>query len=727
MALVEVLSATQTEQRAEADRAHSEALSAQQTNPIIAGLSAHVTKRWQSAKTAKMIPEQRMLKCLRQRNGEYDPEKLADIRMMGGSEIFMMLTSTKCRGASSWLRDALLGSGSDKPWTLDSTPVPDLPPEVLIMAQQALQQAVQMVIQNTGAPPTQEAIKAEFERMRDESMRFLHDEAEKRVDRMEKKMEDQLAEGRFIVSLSDFIDDIVTFPTAVFKGPVPRKRKTLEWKGNGLVPVDKVVLEWERVDPFMVYPAPWASSPHDGFFIERHKLTRTDIESMIGVEGFSEVALREVLKNFGTSLTNIADSGGIDQQVATATEKPTAQTEQTQDVVDALQLWDDVPGKALSEYGMKEVKDLEKSYPCEVWLIGNIVVKAVLNYDPLGRKPYYTASYEKVPGAFWGNGVADLIRDCQAMCNAAARALSNNMGISSGPQVGVNVSRLPPGVTVTKLYPWKIHQFQNTDYQDASKPLEFFQPESNADELMQVFEKFQTLSDEYSGIPRYMTGENTPGAGRTASGLSMMISNASKSIKSVISSIDQHVITPLLERLYQHNLRYSQDPDLIGDINIVAKGAMSLVAKESAAVRRNELLQIVLNSPMAQQIVGPTGAAELLRENAKLLDINVDKIVPSAEKLQKQLQDAQDQAQKIAQAALQPEREIIEFQTGPDGEVTGATKVKYLNPAAQGSKGGGLSLPSPPVPHAAPTQADGTPKGGRQNNHMKNVATGTTG
>ena len=727
LALIPVSSSTQLETQKQAQQQAE--YDAQQTNPVIQGLAAHVRTRWQAARTAKQIPEQRLLQCLRQRNGEYDPDILTQIKKMGGSEIFMMLTSTKCRGAASWLRDTLLGSGSDKPWTIDSTPIPDLPPEIAQMAQMALTQAVQMLVQTTGEPPSEEVVRAEWERMRDETMRHLKDEAEKRVDRMEMKMEDQLLEGHFRDALSAFIDDVVTYPTAIMKGPVARKRKSLQWQGNGLVPIERIVLEWERVDPFMCYPSPWASSPHDGYFIERHRLTREDIQALIGVEGYSEPALRNILENFQTG-GGLHDMISIDQEVSTAIGKYTAETERAKDVIDALQLWDSVQGKLLVEWGMSadDVPDKEKMYPCEIWLIGSTVIKAVLNYDPLARKPYYTASYEKVPGAFWGNGVADLIRDCQSMCNAAARALSNNMGISSGPQVGINVSRLPAGEPITQMYPWKIWQFQNSDYQDASQPMTFFQPQSNANELMGVFEKFQSLADEYSGIPRYMTGENAPGAGRTASGLSMLISNASYSIKSVICSIDQGVLTPLLERLYQHNLRYSQDPDLIGDVNIVAKGAMSLVAKESAAVRRTEFLQLVLTNQIAQGIVGPLGTAELLREHASMLDMNIDKIVPTVETLQAQQQQATQQQQAAMQAAMQPRQEQIEYIKDEYGMLTGA--IKTVGPAADGSapSGGGLNLPQP-NPNAKPpvTLPDGQVAGGRQGSLMVNQVTGANG
>ena len=173
------------------------------------------------------------------------------------------------------------------------------------------------------------------------------------------------------------------------------------------------------------------------------------------------------------------------------------------DVVAALQLWDTVPGELLLEWGVDEadIEDPQKSYPCEVWMVNNTVIRAVLNYDPIGRKPYYLTSFEKVPGRVDGNGVADLCMDAQNMCNAAARALANNMGISSGPQVGVNISRLPAGEDITQMYPWKIWQFRQSDFADSTPPMSFFQPNSNAQELMAVFDRFMDISDEVSGIP----------------------------------------------------------------------------------------------------------------------------------------------------------------------------------------------------------------------------------
>ena len=91
-------------------------------------------------------------------------------------------------------------------------------------------------------------------------------------------------------------------------------------------------------------------------------------------------------------------------------------------------------------------------------------------------------------------------------------------------------------------------------------------------------------------------------------------------------------------------MRYEDDADLKGDVNIVARGANSLVVKDSAQQRRSEFLQVALNSPVAQQVVGMEGIAALLHEQAKTLDMDADEIVPTPEQMKwKQFEQAMAQ------------------------------------------------------------------------------------
>lgn len=689
LALIPVTSAKDLEAQAKARNAEM------QNSPIIQGLAAHVSSRWETAKDGKRDLEERMLQCLRQRNGEYDPEQLADIKKQGGSEIYIELTSVKCRAATSWLRDTLTGSGTDKAWALDPTPEPTLPDFIIQELQQQMADELQQLMAQGQQVPSQAQLREIATTMKDAAMRRMKEEAKLRVDRMERRMEDQLLEGGWLKAINEFLEDLVTFPFAALKGPVKRKRKTMKWVDGKLTPTEVIRNEWERVDPFMLYWAPWASDIQDGFCVERHKMTAESLQSLLGVPGYNDDAIRTVLAEFRTG--SLTEWLWTDTAKAEAEGKDTTEATFTTDLVDALQLWDSVEGKLLIEWGLseKDIPDPLLSYPCEVWLIGKTVIRAALNYEPLGRKPYYVTAYETIPGQIEGKCVPDLCRDSQGMVNSAARSLANNMGISSGPQVGVNVSRLPPGEDITQMYPWKIWQFMQSEVADSSAPVQFFQPTSNANELMAVFDKFSARADEDTMLPRYMSGGNTPGAGRTSSGLSMLISNAGKGIKQVINNIDHSIITPAIERLYEDNMRYSDDDDLKGDIYVVARGASSLVVKEAEAVRRNEFLTLVLNSPVAQQVVGMDGVAELLRDAAKNLNGNVDRVVPDRQ----QISTVQQQQQVIAQLQQQLQAIAGQMQQGgapgmtqgpaprnvlPDGSQVGGRESNLVSPRPNG-------------------------------------------
>ncbi len=661
------------------------------STPTILNLVQQIRRHWQLAKDAKLMVEQQMLQAMRAKNGEYHPAKLAQLKQQGSSEIYMMVFSTKARQAKALIGDVMLGTADDKPWTIEPTPDPEIPQDVIEVILKATTNVV-MQAEQQGIPLSPDEIRMGLREVKDATRAMVLEEARNRCERAEVKIEDLLAEGGFIQALDAFIDDLTTYKTAFMKGPVVRKRGALKWEPgpNGTsIPVATFenLPDWERADPLMIYPAPWSRNVQDGYLIERHKLSPSALSDMIGVEGYNEDAIRQVLDQY--SRNGLREWLQVDSERLQPENRMYTSTQSASDLIDALQYWGQVTGKALREWGMKpdEVPDEAKVYDIEAWLIGSWVIKAVINADPLAKRPYFAQSFEPIPGAFWGNSLYDKMRDVEDMCNAAARALANNMGIASGPQVWANVDRLPVGEDITALYPWKIWQTTSDPMGVAQPPIGFFQPNSNAQELMQVFDKFSILADEYTGIPRYMAGigGGAGEAGRTASGMSMMIGNANKTIKSVISNIDKTVIAPLVTNAYQYVMRYVGDPDCKGDLQVVARGALSLVTKDAAQVRRNEFLAATGN-PIDMQIMGLDGRAQILREQAKALDMNVDRIVPSSTAL----------AMKAKVMAMQAQ----------------------LAGGAPGGPGGGMGpAAAPQGPPVAGRPAPAMPGGGRQLPH----------
>lgn len=596
--------------------------------PLITGLASHIRKCWEEAKQAKENGvEKQMLSALRQRRGEYDPDLLAELQKQGSAIVYMLLTSNKCRSASAWLREAL----ADMPWSCEPTPIADIDDGargvIIAYMEELIYQAMQM-----GFQPSQMEVQELMAAIRDQTYAKIQETANKRAERMTQKMKDQLVEGGFEDAMDAFIEDLVTFPAAILKGPVVRVRPQLKWttdkEGKQVVSSeDAFRLEWERVDPFSLYPAPDATTVDDGYLIERHRLSRQDLADLREVEGYSAPTINTVLAEYGND--GLVSYTAGDRERFQTEGKKFGFSENPSGFIEALQFWGSVQGKMLLDWGVpeEEIEDPLADYHIEAWLIDRWVIKATVNPDPLHRKPYYKTSWENVPGSFWGKSIPDLCADTQAVCNACARALVNNMSLSSGPQVAYDVSRLPVGEDITQLYPWKVWQFKDLGNGGSVPPISFFQPSSNAGELMQIYDRFAALADEYTGIPRYMTGESAGGAGRTASGMQMLMTNAGKSIKNVVTSVDR-ILKPAIERLYFYNMLYLEDEELKGDVNIVAKGASAMIQKQQLQQRQNELLQMVASNPVLTQLVEQDGLVYLFREIVKQTGVDVDKIVP---------------------------------------------------------------------------------------------------
>lgn len=669
---------------------------------VLSGLAGHVRKCWDAAVTAKQEYQEKMVRALNQRRGIYEPDVLSLLRERGGAEIFMMLTDEKCVGCEAWLEELLLPA-DDKPWGLKPTPAPDLPPDVTAIIKGAVEQRalqdIQMGVQ-TGAYTSDADIQNRMAALGGELREALEKFARMMDEKIEKRIEDVVAESGWRGALKEFISHLTTFPGAVLKGPVPRMRKTMKWQpaGGGFEPkvVEEVEPDFEAVSPFDLYPSPMSKGVDDGYLLERHRLTRSDLAGLKGIEGYSDSAIDEVLERGGTGLTDWLFTG-MDQTRNMAEGRSFEQMD-PEGRIDAVQFWGYVQGQMLIDWGMDSemVEDPLREYSAEVWLIGSSVVRAVLNEDPMGRKPYYVSSFRKIPGSFWGMGLCEVIADIQGVCNSAARAIVNNMGLSSGPQVGVDIGSMPDGEDVTEMFPWKIWQFDMAKENGTRPPMWFFQPNSVTGELLKIYEYFSNEADNKSGIPRYATGqEQSGGALNTASGLSMMLSNAARGIKRVVKNIDFDVIEPSIQRRVEWEFLYNPDKMYKGDIKILARGSTAMLQKEMTQMRQNEFLRLLLSSPVAMTLAGEDGTAETLRRVAQGLDLGLEQFIPNES----------DRKRTMFQMLMQ------NAAGGPESMAGGA---------APGLGGGGSSVPTPrgeSTPGApqrrAPAQGpDGNPSGG---------------
>ncbi|MES0336741.1 MAG: hypothetical protein SFH39_10395 [Candidatus Magnetobacterium sp. LHC-1] len=569
----------------------------------MSNLTAYIRDCWEAAKRAKLPVTDQMQSSLEQRNGLYTAGKLQAIKKTGGSELYMLLTKSKCRDAEAWLKDILIQPGL-RPW--DLTPC------------------------NTGA---------------DEAHQDAIFEA---VDRIRDCINDQFIEGGWYRAFEELLYDLVTFKAGFIKGPILRRERTRRRAFNAgtwaTVIEERILAEFERRSPFDIYPAPDSTGIDDGYLIDVIRLRPAHLMELIGVPGFNEDAIRQVLsglkagtvKGYDDVYPGVAGADGLGF-------KHTPEGKLT-----LLEFWGNVEGWMLRDY--LDVVDEAgvyfdapgRSLSVCVWVVGDQVLKVMANPDPMGLKPYSKVSFEEVPGQFWGIGLAEVLEGVQSACNAVGRAIVNNAGLASGPQVERNVERVIPGES-REMWPWKV--WDVTDTQMTSTPaIRFYQPPMVVDKLIEVYEFFIRRAEEHSGIPSYVNSSaRDAGVNTNASALSMSMTQAARGIKGVVKNIDSRIITPCVERQYHFNLQYGDDSALsqgsltplsqgsltpmVPDVKVVAKGSSSLIAKEQQAIRRSEFLRST-NNPVDMAIIGEDGRRHLLKEVARALEIDVEKVIP---------------------------------------------------------------------------------------------------
>lgn len=605
---------------------------------VESSLSGHIRGAFEAAKTAKQPIERRLLDCARRQKGEYDADKLRAIREEGGSELYPKLTTTKCRAAAAWIRDILMPANG-RPWGLDPTPVAEIPLGYLNAFAQRLGERAQGMDQ---------------QQLEDLLRREVQAKARQIADRHEEVINDQLEEGGWSEALEAFIDDFVTYPAAFLRGPLLQRVPEFAWKeGWQMIEVEAIKPQFARVSPYDLYPSPNSSDIDDGaYLIERERYTRAHLNRLRGVPGYKDDAIEQVLVEHGR--------GGLREWLATDSERARLEDRSHDwmtnqgETIEGLHYWGSAQGLILLQWGMtpEQVDDPLGEYEIDAILIGRHVIRCVINRNPMGARPYHKASFQLVPGSFWGIGIPELMSDVQDMCCAVARAQANNMAFASGPQIEIAMDRLAPEENANEIFPmkrWRVKS-DRTGTGSQQPAIRFFQPDSRAGELMQVYAQWEQRADDATNIPRYSYGnEKVGGAGNTASGLSMLLESANKGIKDAIRHIDRGVTSRVIAALWLFNMRYSPDMSIKGDCRVVPRGASAMLLREQTQQARQQFLAATGN-PADMQIIGVEGRARLLRSIADQLDM--PGLVPEDDEIkgrveQQNKQQGEQQAQQM--------------------------------------------------------------------------------
>jgi len=420
--------------------------------------------------------------------------------------------------------------------------------------------------------------------------------------RMEKLIHDQIDESNGAGELRSALFEAALLGTGIIKGPFNYNKKLHKWEDDGQsgrkhVEEEVRVPRIEFCSIWNFYPDPDATNIDEcEWVIQRHKMSRSQLRSLKDRPYFDKNAINDALneypnynrKDFETEIT--AENANIEPR---------------SDRYEVLEYWGIMDKKFVKEAGIQFADEYDNLDEVQInaWICGHKLLRVVINPFTPKRIPYLAFPYERNPYTFFGIGVAENMDDSQKIMNGHARMAIDNLALAGNLVFDVDESALVPGQTM-EVYPGKIFKRAAGMPGQAIYGVKF---PSTANENLQMFDKFRQIADESTGIPSYAHGQTgVMSTTRTAAGMSMLMGAASLNIKTVVKNIDDFLLKPLGQALFQWNMNfYTGDLEIVGDLEVKAGGTSSLMQKEVRSQRLTNFMQVIQNPAIAPFVKMP--------------------------------------------------------------------------------------------------------------------------
>ena len=601
-------------------------------------LGTRLLTRFGEYKRERREVEVQWLKNLRQYLGQYDPELLEKIEP-DRSRAYPKLTRIKVVSMVSRLM-ALLFPTSEKNWGLQASRSPTFAADT-----------VQQILDVWAAKnPNAKITKKELDRVLKKAASIM-------AEKMEAEIDDQLmdiggsAAMDYVALVRKVIFSAVLYGPGILKGPmtVSRRQGVYDITPSGVMVTEEDVLRpyYEHVSCWDYYPDMSAKSfaQMDGQF-QRHVFSRHQLRKLADRSDFLGDRVKRYLETH--------QEGNYKRETYESELKGLGGANNVKDAgrkFEVIEYWGYVFGHELRAAGV-EVADnkLSDETRATVWMVDGEVIKAAADPFPDGVQMYHEFVFEEDEVNLMGSGLPPICRDSQLGVCASTRMLVDNASVTCGPQLEVNVDLLRMDQDTKGVKPFKVW-YREGDGAAASTPaVRNIDIDSHIPDLLKMVDLFMGFADKETFVSPATNGdmENSPSEPmRTSSGASMILGNAALPFRDIVRNFDQFTMS-VIHSLVAWNRLFNKDQDIKGDLQPIARGATSLIAKEVRAMALDNLAT-TLRDDEAVYI----DMQELAKSRISVRDLPTERLMLSDEDVQKK-QDAIAQKQQ-QQEALQEE------------------------------------------------------------------------
>jgi len=594
----------------------------------------------------RKVLEQRWLRDLRQFRGIYDPEVVIP---KDSSNAYPKLTRRYVIGTVARLMEMLFPQ-TEKNWAVDPSPTPDMSTADTQKVLDGLTEAGKL--EDTLTPDqVNDLIEKEIIRL-----------AKEKSGRMSKAIEDQLAEMDFITLARRVVFSGALYGVGLLEGPFIKTQNTRQWQKDQItgkyvaVEVKKRTPMFRNMPVWQWYPDLSATTPEDqdGYYV-RSVMSRSQVRELADREDFMGERVRKWLAdnisgNYKSRDWESAIRDRGDKSNVTAIEGRK---------YEVIQWWGFVSGHDLVAAGVTipEAK-LGEEWEANVWLLGDTVIKAVINPMQTRRRPLHIFIYEEDDINLAGIGVPGVIRDTQLTICDAARMLINNSSVSTGVNMLIRTYLLTPQHNLD-IHGNKIW-LQDEPGEDGKPAVENINIDAHIDELLNVIRYFTELGEQEVALPPPTLGDPTKGGSealRTMGTASMLFGAAALPIRNTVRNFDRFTLS-FIGSLIDWNMQFNPNDGIKGDFQPIARGSTSLIAKE---VRAQSLDYLATTLQPEERIY--INGKKFLEQRMKARDLPFDELLEDDDVVKqrqeeqaamqaKQMQLAEDQARAMVRKVL---------------------------------------------------------------------------
>lgn len=507
------------------------------------------------------------------------------------STAFVRLTTRYVDAGSAKVGEILLPI-DDKAFSLDPTPVPELlarlgdrtpmshpdgsPMMRMTPKEELPAPSAATVPPSPGAPPgappegpPQRPLTPHD--LAEEAMNAAKDAAKK----AETRIYDWMVESQHPREVRKVIFDAARLGVGVLKGPYPASSVRMALRGEEgakeMVVKDEIVPKESWVNPWNIFPDPaCGENITDGdYLFERDYYSERQVRKLKGLPGYLNAQLDEVLEA-GPKKAVISHKNPNEPEHHNPYEvwfyHGTVDREDFEDV---------------NPSASKHLKQGAKQVYAIITMINDVVVRGSLNPLDSGKLPYHSIPWTRRPGSWVGVGIAEQVEVPQRIVNASTRALLNNGGVSSGPQIIMNREGVRPANGDWRLAPHKIwYASKEANSDDVRKTFFSFDIGNVTDQMLKIAEYGMKLAEESTNIPLITQGQSGSTTPETLGAAQLQNNNANQLLRNIGYGFDEYITEPLVQQYYEYLLLDPTVPDdEKGDIKINAHGSIALVER----------------------------------------------------------------------------------------------------------------------------------------------------